>query len=132
MKRNWTFFSGLAIGVLVVILAQRLVAQDPVKQSPQFYTVRLENDRVRVLEYRLKPGEKEPMHSHPAGVVFYLSDAKFRTVYPDGRSSESSVTNGQVTWRDFTIHTAENVGGTEAHAYAVELKQVTSDKLKSN
>jgi hypothetical protein len=28
---------------------------------------------VRVLEYRLKPGEKEPMHSHPAGVVYVLT-----------------------------------------------------------
>jgi hypothetical protein len=38
-------------------------AQDPVKQSPQYYKVLLENDQVRVLEYRLKPGEKEPMHN---------------------------------------------------------------------
>jgi len=41
-----------------------------VKTSPQYYKVLLENDQVRVLEYRLKAGEKEPMHSHPAGVVF--------------------------------------------------------------
>jgi hypothetical protein len=33
-------------------------AQDPVKTSPQYYKVLLENDQVRVLEYRLKPGEK--------------------------------------------------------------------------
>ena len=43
-------------------------AQDPVKTSPQYYKVLLENDQVRVLEYRLKAGEKEAMHSHPAGV----------------------------------------------------------------
>ncbi|PYJ67167.1 MAG: hypothetical protein DME76_15800, partial [Verrucomicrobia bacterium] len=52
----------LAIGVTAS-------AQDPVKTSPQYYKVLLENDQVRVLEYRLKPGEKEPTHSHPAGVV---------------------------------------------------------------
>jgi beta-alanine degradation protein BauB len=45
---------------------------DPVAISPQLYTVRLENDRLRVLEYRLKPGKEEPMHSHPPGVVFAL------------------------------------------------------------
>src|SRR5207248_2474521 len=48
-------------------------AQDPLKASPQYYKILLENDRVRVLEYRLKPGEKEAMHSHPAGVVYVLS-----------------------------------------------------------
>jgi len=51
-------------------------AQDPMTTSPQYYKVLLENDQVRVLEYRLKPGEKEPMHSHPAGVVYVLSGAR--------------------------------------------------------
>jgi N-acyl-D-amino-acid deacylase len=96
---------------------------DPVRQSPHLYTVRLENDRVRVLEYRLKPGEKEPVHSHPPGVVLYLSDAVFGAMGPDGKPFETKVNNGQVSWREFTTHDANNVGTTEAHAYAVELKQ---------
>lgn len=41
---------------------------DPVALSPQLYSVRFENDRVRVLEYRLKPGGKEPMHSREVTV----------------------------------------------------------------
>ena len=48
-------------------------SQDPVKLSPQYYKVRLENDRVRVLEYSLQPGEKEVMHSHLAYVVHFLA-----------------------------------------------------------
>ena len=56
--------------------------QDPVKTSPQFYKVLLENDEVRVLEYRLKPGQKEPIHSHPAGVVYVLSGAALKFSYP--------------------------------------------------
>ncbi len=47
--------------------------QDPVTTSPKYYKVLLENDHMRVLEYRLKAGEKEPMHSHPAGVVYVLA-----------------------------------------------------------
>jgi hypothetical protein len=96
--------------------------EDPLNISPQYYTIRFENDQVRVLEYRLQPGEKEPMHTHPAGVVHYLSDAIFRTVLPDGTVSEGSVTNGDVNWRDLTRHSAENIGTTEAHALAIELK----------
>jgi quercetin dioxygenase-like cupin family protein len=132
MKRSVTFIAGLALGALAMNLAPGLLAQDPVKQSPHLYTVRFENERVRVLEYRLKPGQKEPMHSHPPGVVFYLSDATFRTTHPDGTAADASVTNGQVLWREFTTHAAENVGNTEAHAYAVELKQVDPEKPKSN
>src|SRR6266487_2245156 len=63
--------------------------QDPVTTSPKYYKVLLENDQVRVPEYRLKAGEKEPMHSHPAGVVYVLSGARVKFTYPDGRTEES-------------------------------------------
>ena len=46
---------------------------DPLKLSPQYYTLRVDNARVRVYEYRLPPGQKEVMHSHLPGVVFALS-----------------------------------------------------------
>src|SRR5438132_4159653 len=51
---------------LVAVLCTTAHAQDPVKTSPQYYKVLLENDQVRVLEYRLKAGEKESVHLHPA------------------------------------------------------------------
>ncbi|PYK77904.1 MAG: hypothetical protein DME40_09360 [Verrucomicrobia bacterium] len=43
---------------LVAVLCTTAHAQDPVKTSPQYYKVLLENDQVRVLEYRLKAGER--------------------------------------------------------------------------
>lgn len=97
-------------------------AQDPVKTSPQYYKVLLENDRVRVFEYRLKPGEKEPMHSHSAGVIYWLSGAKVRFTFPDGKTGERTVATGETTWRDPVTHAVENIGDTEAHAIAVDLK----------
>jgi len=96
--------------------------QDPVKTSPQYYKVLLENDQVRVLEYRLKPGEREPMHSHPAGVVYVLNGARLRFSYPDGRTEERAAATGETIWREPVTHTVENVGDTEAHAIAVDLK----------
>jgi len=98
-------------------------SQDPVKLSPQYYKVRLENDRVRVLEYSLKPGEKEVMHSHPAYVVHFLNDAKVRTTLPDGTKAEATVTKDEIVWRDPISHTTENIGRTEVHAFVVELKK---------
>jgi quercetin dioxygenase-like cupin family protein len=104
---------------LLVVLCISADAQDPVKTSPQYYKVLLENDLVRVLEYRLKAGEKEPMHSHPTGVVYVLSGAKLRFSYPDGRTEERTAATGETIWREPTTHAVENVGDTEAHAIAI-------------
>ena len=110
-------------GVLGTTVATgRIGTQDPVKLSPQLYSVRLENDRVRVLEYRLKPGEKELMHSHSPGLVFVLNPATMRSTFPDGKISEISSKAGDVSWREATSHSLENIGKTEAHNLAVEMK----------
>jgi quercetin dioxygenase-like cupin family protein len=106
---------------LLAVLCTTAHAQDPVKTSPQYYKVLLENDQVLVLEYRLKAGEKEAMHSHPAGVVYVLSGAKLIT-YPDGRTEERAAATGETIWRDPITHAVENIGDTEAHAIAIDLK----------
>ena len=123
MNRCICCVAGLALGGLAIsALSQVATEEDPVGISPQLYTVKLENDRVRVLEYRLQPGGMEPMHSHPPGVVYYLNDATTRSTLPDGTSSERSVTRGDVRWREFTRHAGENIGTTEHHVIAIELK----------
>ena len=96
--------------------------KDPTKLSPQYYKVPVDNEYVRVLEYRLKPGQKEPMHLHPCGVVYYLTGAKWKVVSADGKTTESETTAEEVIWRDPTTHAVENVGKTEARAIALELK----------
>src|SRR5205814_5925295 len=97
---------------LLAVLWTTARAQDPVKTSPQYYKVLLENDQVRVLEYRLKPGEKEAMHSHPTGVVYVLSRAKLKFTFPDGRTEERTAAAGKTFWRDSITHAVENVGDT--------------------
>jgi quercetin dioxygenase-like cupin family protein len=124
MIRPRDFGLGVTLGAIMaaVALAESTPQLDPVALSPQLYSVRFENDRVRVLEFRLKPGGKEPMHSHPPGVVFALADATVRTTLPDGTVVAYPSHAGDVLWRDAVTHSAENVGTTEAHYYAVELK----------
>ena len=113
---------GSVVTGAVVAASTTTPTMDPVKLSPQYYTVRLDNARVRVLEFRLKPGEKEVMHSHPPGIVFSLADATVRTYLPDGTSVAYPSKKGDVIWRDAVTHSGENVGSTEAHYLAVELK----------
>jgi predicted metal-dependent enzyme (double-stranded beta helix superfamily) len=127
MKRGIHLIAGIAMGALLATAAfavsSRTTVQDPVKQSPQYYKVLLENDQVRVVEYRLKPGEKEPMHTHTAGVVYVFADARTRASYPDGRTQESSGGAGEAHWRNPLTHALENIGTTEAHAFAIDVKQ---------
>src|SRR6266481_1330718 len=108
---------------LLAVLWATAHAQDPVKASPQYYKVLLENDQVRVLDYRLKPGEKEPMHSHPAGVVYVLGGATLKFSYPDGRTEEKTAAAGETIWRNPVTHAVENTGNSEAHAIAIDLKK---------
>lgn len=132
MKRVIHMIAGMAIGasmatLVFAISSANSTAQDPAKQSPQYYKVLLENDQVRVLEYRLKPGEKEPMHTHVAGVLYIFGDAKMRTTYPDGRTEESAGGAGEAHWRSPVTHALENIGTTEAHALAVDMKKACKD-----
>src|SRR5882724_6834287 len=107
---------------LLAILCTTTYAQDPVKTSPQYYKVLLENDQVRVLEYHLKPGEKELMHSHPTGVVYVLSGGKLKFSFPDGKTEERTAATGETFFREPVTHAVENIGDTEAHAIAIDLK----------
>ncbi len=125
MKRLSYRAVGIVLGAFAVSASGRVTTQDPVKVSPQYYKVRFENDRVRVLEFHMKPGEKEALHSHPPGVVYLLGDATIRSLLPDGTSAATPSKAGDVLWRENTTHTVENVGQTAVRALAIELKPCT-------
>jgi quercetin dioxygenase-like cupin family protein len=112
---------------LVFVAAMLLVSvgsgQDPVAVAPDHYKILLENKRVRVLEGLLKPGERTPLHSHPARVIYILSDEKARFTFPGGRTVDSESKAGEVVWREPTTHAEENIGTTDSHAIIVELKE---------
>lgn len=109
--------------VVLTGMDQRAAAQDPAKAMPQMYKIILENDHVRVVDYRIHPGEKEPVHSHPEGVVVYFfSDAKVRTTMPNGKTVDSFNKAGEVLWRDPVTHAGQNIGDSEIHALLVEPK----------
>ena len=98
------------------------MAEDAVKVAPHVYRVIMENDRVRVLDTTMKPGDTTAMHSHPAVVVDAISGGKFKFTSPDGQSMEMDVPAGQAMYMDASEHATENVGTTEGHVILVELK----------
>src|SRR5713226_8949051 len=91
----------MILGVLFVTMALCLTAatgraQDPVKVAPENFKVLLENDQVRVLEFRGKPGDKIGMHSHPAYLTYIISGSgKTKFTSPDGKTTEQEAKVGQ-------------------------------------
>ncbi|HEY6042742.1 MAG TPA: cupin domain-containing protein, partial [Anaerolineae bacterium] len=87
------------------------------------YKVLIENDRVRVMEIVLKPGEVAPMHNHPHGhIVYIVNDAKFKLAFPDGKSTEIDLKAGNAIMMDPGPHETTNVGATVGRNLVVELK----------
>lgn len=95
---------------------------DPVRIAPHIYKVLLENDRVRVLEIRLAPGAKSPMHAHPCYVSVALNRFKLKLTLADGSSRQMIFSEGETGWSDAETHSVENIGDFEMHALNIELK----------
>ena len=98
------------------------MADDAVKVAPHAYKVVVENDKVRVLEYRGAPGVKTEMHSHPAVVAIAISGGKFKFSLPDGQTMEMELQQGHAMYMDASEHGTENIGSSESHVILVELK----------
>lgn len=113
----------LVLLLVAVFAASVAIAQDPAKVEPNKYKVLLENERVRVLEYRDKPGDKTAMHVHPDYVVYVFAPFKRKFTSGDGKTEVAEGKAGQVLWRPAETHSGENIGTTETHVLMIELKQ---------
>lgn len=99
-------------------------AEDPLKLSPDIYSLLLDNHRVRVLEVRANAGAKAPLHAHPEAVLYALSDARLRFTFPDGKTEEIELKTGHAAWRPAQSHTLEVLGNAPATFLVVEMKGV--------
>ena len=100
------------------------VAQDAVATDPRSFRVLVDNDRVRVLEYRSRPGLGvcgQGMHYHPAHVTVSLTGAKLRKM-ENGKEGYVDIPAGAVFYADAQTHSAEVIGGAGTRTYIVEIK----------
>ena len=103
---------------------------DAMMAAPDHHGILLENDKVRVLDTRLAPGERTPVHMHAASAALYVmswSDFLRRdhegNVVVDSRSWERQPAVGEALWLPpLPAHSVENIGTAELRFIAVELK----------
>ena len=103
---------------------------DAMAAAPDHHAVLLENERVRVLDTRLRPGEQTPVHAHEwASALYVLSWSDFirrdasGEILADSRALASRPRPGEALWLPpLPPHFVENVGDRDLHIIAVELK----------
>ncbi len=83
----------------------------------------LENEKVRIMEVALKPGEKSMMHNHPSDYVVYaIDDITFRQTFADGKSGEVNLKAGQAGMMEAGLHEVTNIGNNVGRNLVIELK----------
>ncbi|MEJ8841755.1 nuclear transport factor 2 family protein [Lacibacter sp. H375] len=98
---------------------------DVLKASPANFKLLLENEHVRVLEYTLKPGEKDTAHTHPAKSSYIVTGGKIKVHFENGETISVDEVAGTASWMGYTgKHYVENIGNTTIKIVITEVKSV--------
>jgi len=104
-------------GVFVVgilMLAYPAFGRDVMTYHVKHISVLAEDRDVRVLRYAPKKGDRTPMHSHPASVLYVIKGGRIKTTLPDGTSTTSTLKAGSVLLRPPVTHADEALDDVEA------------------
>ena len=107
-------------------------ALDALIASPDQHKLLFENDKVRVLDTHIAPGERTPVHTHRwSGVLYVLSWSQFvryddqGNILLDTRTVETMAnppTSLSMWSAVLPPHSFENVGTMPFHVISVEIK----------
>ena len=127
MKYLVNLFTNVFITSLCFISFSIAEEIDPVMVSPDFYTIILENENVRVVEYLLPPDKKDNWHAHPPKVSYVIEGGKLKINLENGESFVVEEKPGQARWSGSVgKHFVENVGATAIKIVIVENKNMSA------
>jgi quercetin dioxygenase-like cupin family protein len=131
IRRLTTFLAMSACLVYASEHAEELKSFEPIITAGDYHSVVLENDRVRVLQVEILPGETVPFHQHgmpsvfvtiePASLLF--RDMSGKAIRVVERSSFTELPH--VEWRETppAPRSVENVDTVPLRALRVEFKE---------
>ena len=105
-------------------------ALDAMARAPAHHFELLDNARVRVLDTKVEPGQRTPVHAHEWPAALYVlswSDFvrydQFGNVLLDSRELGMKYAAGDAFWgAPIGPHYVENVGDAPLHILAIEIK----------
>jgi hypothetical protein len=101
---------------------------DALRAAPEYHTLMMENEQVRILDTRVPPGHKVPLHTHRwPSALFIKSWSDYVRYDGDGNvvadSRMGTAPGAEVSWSGpLGPHTLENVGDKDLWVVAVEQK----------
>ena len=115
-----------------------LDAFDAVAAAPDHHRVLLEDDRIRVLETIIRPGEETNVHTHIwGGFLYVISWSDFIRYDEQGnvllRSKDlpTQLQPGTAVWAPpLPLHTFKNVGDKDIHVILTEFKNGSGSEPK--
>ncbi len=115
---------------LLLLFPSVLFSQDVAQYHLKQLKVLAEDDRVRVLKFEPKKGDKSPIHSHPETVLYVIKGGRVRVTLPDGTVRESELKAGDAMIRPPVTHSDEALDDLEL--VIVELKSGASSAVPSD
>jgi len=101
------------------------LTRDVLKASPANFKLLLDNEHVRVLEYTLKPGEKDTPHTHPAKSSYVVTGGKIKVHLENGETIIVDEVAETASWMGYVgKHYVENIGNTTIKIVLTEVKSV--------
>ena len=98
---------------------------DIVQTSPNQARVLMENEQVRIVEYFIKPGDKDVWHTHPPRSSYVVAGGKVKVYTENAEPKISEVKTGTSSWADQGAkHYVENVGETDIKIILTEIKSL--------
>jgi quercetin dioxygenase-like cupin family protein len=128
------FCAGLFVGILVstaMVAAERRASERIVRPR-----VLVENSKVRMVRWVLKPGEGTPIHEHALDhISVVIHGSKMRFVTEDGTTTENVQPTGNAVYVLGTglKHSFANIGNSVFESVSIELKNPSapqSEKLR--
>ena len=109
---------------LLLFIPGKLMAEikDPLAAGPNIYRIQFENEKTRVLDAHYRPGQKSEIHSYPDHLLYVIESSRLREIFEDGHYQDTQPKVGELTWIKAGVHSLENLGDTDYHAFLVEIK----------
>jgi beta-alanine degradation protein BauB len=97
----------------MALLAAPVLAQDVMRYHVRHITVLAEDANTRVLRYVAKAGDRTPMHSHPASVIYVIKGGRVKITALDGTATITTLKAGTASLRPPVTHADEALDDVE-------------------